>query len=195
MISWVYFFCLFFIFIADEPKYYWWEITVIFKKMLLTGAMGVIAAGSSLQLILALLIVLFDMLLVLKIAPFLDDADDYLSFLTSLQMLLTLLGGLMIKTDSPTHPQYDPSFMGPVLVFINSLGFFALIVSLTTLHPKVRSWLNNRRKNDDVDHVNSSKVMPSETSSPALDNKNKPGANKKDKKINSNDSQNFKEWN
>lgn len=111
--------------IIDEPKYWYWEITVIFKKMLLTGAMTVIAAGSSAQLVIALLIVMINLLLVLKLAPFVDNADDYLSCLTSVQMFLILLGGLLIMTDNPSKKTYDQHFMGPTMVGINSVGFFA----------------------------------------------------------------------
>jgi hypothetical protein len=117
--------------------------------MLLTGAITVIGAGSSTQLVVAFLIVLFNMLLILKLGPFIDDFDDYLSFLCSLQMLLTLLGGLLIKTDNPQDPTYDSGLMGPLLVVINSLSFFALALSLAILHPKVRrKWANVRVSSD-----------------------------------------------
>ena len=69
-----------------EPKYWYWEVTVILKNMMLTGAMTVIATGSSAQLVIALLIVLINLLFVFKLGPFVHDADDYLSFLTSCQM-------------------------------------------------------------------------------------------------------------
>jgi hypothetical protein len=129
-----------------EPTYWYWEVTVIFKKMLLTGAMTVIAAGSSAQLVIALLIVLANMQFILKLGPFVDTADDYLSFLTSCQMFLTLLGGLLIMTDDPTQPTYDASFMGITMVAVNTVGFVALVVSLLALHPRCRRKLNGKQK-------------------------------------------------
>ena len=45
----------------------------------------VIAQGSSAQILIAIMIVLFFMLSVLKMGPFEADADDWLSFCTSLQ--------------------------------------------------------------------------------------------------------------
>jgi len=122
--------------------------------MLLTGAMTIIAAGSSAQLVIALLIVMIDLLLVLKLGPFTDDSDDILSFLTSGQMFLTLLGGLLIMMDKPTDPTYDPTFMGIAMVVVNSFGFFALIVSLVALHPKCRNKINGQEK------VDGTKVAP-----------------------------------
>ncbi len=125
-----------------EPRYYYWEVTVILKKMLLTGAMTIIAAGSSAQLVIALVIVLFNMVLVLKAGPYVDATDDYLASLTSLQMLMTLLGGIMIKTDNPDDPTYDPAMLEGLLIAINSLGFVALAISLAMLHPRCRKRVN-----------------------------------------------------
>ena len=128
---------------------------------MLTGAMTIIQAGSSAQLVIALLVVLINMLFVLKLAPFADDADDYLSFLTSFQMLLTLLGGLLIKTDNPDDPTYDVGMVGVVLIIVNSFGFIALAFSLLALHPKVRACLNNLSKSKVVaSDVSSTQVMP-----------------------------------
>ena len=128
---------------------------------MLTGAMTIIQAGSSAQLVIALLVVLINMLFVLKLAPFADDADDYLSFLTSFQMLLTLLGGLLIKTDNPDDPTYDVGMVGVVLIIVNSFGLIALAFSLLALHPKVRACLNNLSKPKVVaSDVSSTQVMP-----------------------------------
>ena len=128
---------------------------------MLTGAMTIIQPGSSAQLVIALLIVLINMLFVLKLAPFADDADDYLSFLTSFQMLLTLLGGLLIKTDNPADPTYDAGMVGMVLIVVNSFGFIALALSLIALHPKVRACLNNCSKSKVArSDVSQTQVMP-----------------------------------
>jgi hypothetical protein len=154
------------LYLQYEPKYWYWEVTVIFKKMLLTGAMTVIAAGSSAQLVIALLIVLTNVLFILKTAPFVDDADDFLSFMTSCQMFFTLLGGLLLMTDNPTSITYDANFMGVALVAINSVGFLALLFSLIALHPKCRKRLNGT-KNEEGEEVfggrNKTKVTPIES--------------------------------
>ena len=159
-----------FCFHTDEPPYWYWEVTVILKKMMLTGAMTIVAPGSSAQLVIALLIVMVNMLLILKLAPFLDDADDMLAFLTSVQMMLTLLGGLLLMTDNPTDPTYDPNFMGVTLVVINAFGFVALMFGLVALHPAVRRRINNfgapkkkePEKGDDggSDTGSSTKIVP-----------------------------------
>ena len=126
---------------------------MILKKMMLTGAMTIVAAGSSAQLFIALIIVLFNMILVLKAGPYVDVTDDYLASLTSLQMLMTLLGGIMIKTDNPNDPTYDPAMLEGLLIAINSLGFVALIISLAMLHPSCRKQVNGDTANAETQVV------------------------------------------
>ena len=131
-----------------------------FFSVMLTGAMTIIEPGSSAQLVIALLVVQINMLFVLKLGPFVDDADDYLSFLTSFQMLLTLLGGLLIKMDTPDDPTYDANVMGVILIVINSFGFIALALSLMALHPKVRACLNRSPKSKSGGIATRTQVMP-----------------------------------
>jgi hypothetical protein len=108
--------------------------------MLLTGAMCVIGSGSSAQVLIAILLVLFFMLLVFKTAPFIDEVDDMLSFLTSLQMMLTLLGGFALLTDNKN--EYDRDTFGTALVAINFVAVIFLLISCIALIPAVRSRLN-----------------------------------------------------
>lgn len=106
--------------------------------------MTVIGAGNPIQIIIALLIVLLNMLAVLKLGPFVDEADDWLSFLTSFQMLMTLLGGLILKMQetSEADSKFDSDTIGVILIVINCIGFFALAISLLILHPKIRKCVN-----------------------------------------------------
>ena len=95
-----------------------------------------------------------------------------------MQMMLTLLGGLLLMTDNQDEPTYDSSFMGYLLIIVNSAGFFALILSLLALHPKIRKRLNSskssnsssRSSNKDFDKMkyikagsSATKVIPSST--------------------------------
>ncbi len=92
-----------------------------------------------------------------------DEIDDHLAFLTSLQMFLTLLAGLLIKTDNPSNPTYDRAFLAAALVGINCLGFVALAVSLVLLHPKCRTRGSTGSKCSSSAPANSAtKVVPSD---------------------------------
>ena len=155
------------LYLQYESKYWYWEVIVILKKMLLTGAMTIVASGTSAQLAVAIIVVLTNLLIVLKTGPFVDAADDYLSFLTSLQMFMTLFGGLLLMTDHPIKPTYDRAFMGICLIVINSFGFIALALSLVAMHPRVRKCLNDTGKKEE--NNNASKVFPTDYGAKELD--------------------------
>ena len=120
-------------FVKYEQDYYLFEVAVIFKKMLLTGALTVVAPGSTVQVVIGIIIVLFNLLYVLKTGPFADPSDDFLAFSTSLQMIFTLLVAILLMTNKDTT-QYDPNFADVVLVMVNSFSMLALMFSIIAMH-------------------------------------------------------------
>ena len=131
-----------------EPKYWWWEVLVIFKKMLLTGAISIVAPGNPLQIVVAILIVIINLLLTLKFAPFEDQTDDCLAFMTSVQMFLTLFGGLLLVMNNAESPQFESDGMGTMMVAINSFAFVFFFLSLLALIPCIRKRINGKKTND-----------------------------------------------
>jgi hypothetical protein len=128
--------------VDSEPWAYLFEIVVIFKKMLLTGALTIIAPGSPVQLVVAIVIVLFDLLVQLKLGPYKDFTDDVLSFLVSLQLTMTLILGLFLSSVDQQGTDVDEEFIGFALILLNSVSFFALFISLILMHPKLRKKVN-----------------------------------------------------
>ena len=116
------------------------ELIVIAEKALLTGGMVLIAPGTSLQLMIAIIIVLGFFGAMLKYRPYVYEEDDNLSTLTHFQILLSLLGGLALLTDhdDPNQKTFSPVTMGVVGIFLNSLSWLVLLVSICMLHPKCR---------------------------------------------------------
>ena len=87
-----------------EERYYYFEIVNVIHKMLMTGAMVVIAPGTSAQPLVATLFQMGYLLLVLKTAPFISDADDYSSFNSALTLALSMLCGFAIMADEGKAP-------------------------------------------------------------------------------------------
>ena len=85
--------------VHSEEEYWYFEVFVILEKMVLTGGMCLVADGSTVQTLAALLVSFVYMMFVLRTAPFLHDNDDVLSFITSLQLVLTFLGALILQMD------------------------------------------------------------------------------------------------
>jgi hypothetical protein len=129
-----------------EGDFYMWEIAVMMKKMTLTGAMVVISPGSSVQILVGLLIAIAYMLCVLKLAPFVQDADDWLSFVTSLQLSLTMLFGLVLLMDTNDKKTYNVSLIGYILVAIHVATFVLFVALVSLVIPCCRKRVSSRSK-------------------------------------------------
>lgn len=103
-----------------ELKYYLWEPLMMLYKMALAGAMVAIAPGSSLQLLIALLVSCTFMLMVLKAAPFKGHQEDLLSFFTSLSLSCSLLLGFALVTDNKVEPTFNVEVVGVLLIMANT---------------------------------------------------------------------------
>ena len=138
-----------------EPRYWYWEVVVIIEKMLLTGVMSVVGVGSSSQLLIAAMLVLLYLLLVLRLGPFADDYDDGINFMMCLQLLLTLMGGLLIMTDDPNDRTYPDNDMNSLLIGFNMAGIMLFFMSLLLLIPCVRRFVDRviRQEKDLVHKV------------------------------------------
>ena len=78
--------------LADEPKYWWFELLILLNKTMMCGGLVVLAPGSPLQVLAAILIMLLHLLLVLKLAPFVNESEDWSAMLTTLGLCLLSLG-------------------------------------------------------------------------------------------------------
>ena len=74
---------------------------ILLNKTLMCGGLVVIAPGSPLQVVFAILIMLLHLLFVLKLAPYVKDSEDWSAFFSSLGLCLMSLGALamMLKVE------------------------------------------------------------------------------------------------
>ena len=124
-------------------------MVVILQKMIMTGAMCVVAQGSSVQLLIAILVMLMYMLLgkknlfclyngcffcselfvflsffflaVLKTAPFEADSEDWSAFVACVALTLTTIGGFALIMDDPATRTYESAVLAVILIGINVL--------------------------------------------------------------------------
>ena len=104
-----------------EPKYWWYELVEILKKMLMTGALCVVTPGSPLQLVTAIIIMTVSMVMVLKMAPYSNSTDDWMSFLSNCALVVTTFGGLLIIMDGAEKGKnnFDSLLIGLILLWVN----------------------------------------------------------------------------
>lgn len=107
-------------------------------KVLMTGALVLVGQGSSIQPLVGVLFELAYLLAVLKFSPYLSDDDDTSSFVSSLAIVLTTLGAVMLITESYKAEEEDRSFndnfVGSFMVCISAFtaGFETLMIFWST---------------------------------------------------------------
>jgi len=65
---------------------------VLLNKTMMCGGLVILAPGSPLQVLFAILIMMFHLLFVLKLAPYVKDSEDWSAFLSTLGLCLLSLG-------------------------------------------------------------------------------------------------------
>ena len=110
-----------------ETRFYYWECIEMIKKMMLTGGLVLLAPGSSAQILLGILITLVYLCLVLKFEPYNEDEDDFLQFVATITILLTLISGLALRSDDVNKGYYESHLMASLLILINCSIFVAFV--------------------------------------------------------------------
>merc|ERR1711865_850610 len=110
-----------------EPKYWYFEIIIIMHKCVMTGGMVIVGNGTPTQPLVAMLIQLIFLLVVLKMAPYNDDLDDWSSFVCSLALTLTTFAGFLLmisEKNTGDLPVLSAGLLTALLIGINALCFF-----------------------------------------------------------------------
>jgi len=122
---------------------------VILTKMVMTGMIVIIEPGSPVQMVVAILVMETYLLIVLKTSPFISDADDVSVFVSSLALVLTTLGGLVLFLD-PEELFFHRKAIGVGIIAMNVsvlvLQFSVLIFIKCGLEEGVSSTLKVIRR-------------------------------------------------
>jgi hypothetical protein len=76
-----------------ETSYWWMEVAILYYKVFLTGVLTVIAPGSPIQLLVALIVCFGFLVAISHLAPYTGDDADVLSFLCTISLCFTILDG------------------------------------------------------------------------------------------------------
>jgi hypothetical protein len=85
---------------AYEPKSWWFECCCTMRKMILTGALVIFGPGTSVQVVTALIICIAWIMLLSNLGPYDSDLDGRLAQVEALQVLFTLLIGLVLQLEA-----------------------------------------------------------------------------------------------
>jgi hypothetical protein len=83
-----------------EPEFWMWESIEMIKKAFLTGGVLLISPGSSTQILSAIFVLLFYLMLVIRLEPYDDLVDDRLQVLATFATMLNMIIGLLLRLES-----------------------------------------------------------------------------------------------
>ena len=86
-----------FVYSSYSEHAYWWELTELVRKLLLTGVVIFVAPGSLSQLAFAFLVNLFFFVLHINVDAFVERAESKLMFYSLLSTLITVFSGIILK--------------------------------------------------------------------------------------------------
>ena len=127
---------------------------ILFNKTMMCGGLVVLAPGSPLQVLFAILIMQFHLLFLSKLAPYVKDSEDWSSFFATLGLCLISLGAYSMMLDLKGNEQRIiglvttvlPYFCIAVVVGIMILYDFGLKDRCCCASNKAASLMNKKQK-------------------------------------------------
>jgi hypothetical protein len=118
-----------------DPESWWFEFGCTVRKMILTGALVLFGAGSTPQVLTALAVCILWFALIANCKPFAANSDDRLAQVEGLQLLFTLLLGLVIqieanasKDTTKTGAWGDQDSLAMILIAMNCIVVLLAVV-------------------------------------------------------------------
>jgi hypothetical protein len=125
---------------AYEPKYWWFESAIMINKALLTGGLVLVAPGTSVQILVGLVLALGFSVLLMQTKPYEDDDDDKLQTIATVSTVSTLLIGFALKVDRKAEGEageFDTALLDIILiglfVGVGVSGVYMMLKSLPCL--------------------------------------------------------------
>ena len=136
----------------------------------------VLNPGSPTQVVCAILIMLFHLLLVLKTAPYVSDSEDWSAFASALGLTLTYVGALIKMLQEQRRKEYDVSELNYADTAIDVLPIACVaIVVVIMIFVDCGLWNRMCKRNRADGNTNTTQVKPiasAEDGKVALGNEN-----------------------
>ena len=92
-----------------KPEFYMWEVSEMYRKVILTGVVSVVKPGSMVQISVASVISLTFLVAHAHAYPFKDDDQNQLKLACEVSLMLVLLGTALLRARLPrVHPAFAP---------------------------------------------------------------------------------------
>ena len=116
-----------FLFNNYHERVYWFEWVEVNRRILLSGVLVLFGSGSTVQSAFSILICLASITLYSIYVPLKDDADNFLQWITQMQLFLVLLTILLMKVDSAEDSSADQTYLGWLLIAMTFPGYLVMV--------------------------------------------------------------------
>ena len=127
---------------------------ILLNKTMMCGGLVVLAPGSPLQVLAAILIMMLHLLFVLKLAPYVKDSEDWSAFLSTLGLCLLSLGAYSMMLDLKEIEMQTIGLVTtilPLLCIVSVLGILIFVdcglLNALTGNKKKKSQMTESVKN------------------------------------------------
>ena len=101
---------------------------ILLNKTMMCGGLVVLAPGSPLQVLAAILIMMLHLLFVLKLAPYVKDSEDWSAFLSTLGLCLLSLGAYSMMLQLEENEMVFVDIITTVLPLLCILFVFGIML-------------------------------------------------------------------
>jgi hypothetical protein len=136
-----------FLYAGYRDEVWYFELIDTFHKLFITSIL--VFFDESVQLSIGMLVVMTYTIIILRMNPYLQKADDKLHLLANVEIFLLLLAGAVFyEMDTVTFSKTDDVVMSVALIFI-ALLFFSVFLMLAwqVLGKQVRMWYSDYKTN------------------------------------------------
>jgi hypothetical protein len=132
-----------FLYNAYRPSMFLWDAWELVKTLFLTSIIILIAPGKTSQVVAGGLANLLFLIVIMYFQPHKNNVDRNLAILVDIALTLTMLIGLLLKTDTAVKDSWNKYIIDLSLIIIN--GSVALVSCYAIIFPICKSWYNNRQ--------------------------------------------------
>jgi len=119
-----------FVYSSYADHAYYWELTELVRKLLLTGVVIFVAPGSLSQLAFAFLVTLMFFVLHIEVGAFPDPSESNLMFVSLLSVLITVFCGIIIKGQEAEDQTWIEGFFIKAVLLVSNGAITAIFVYL-----------------------------------------------------------------
>eukprot|EP00942_MAST-04A_sp_MAST-4A-sp1_P010810 g10810.t1 len=128
------------LYLSYERQYWYWESVEMLKKMVLAGGLVIVAPESSAQVLIGTLVTMSYLLVTVRFQPYDDQVEDNIQIITSIQILLYFIIGLVLRMDS--EDEYEKIVVGTLLVTMNGIVILISLSLTAAALPKLKFNVN-----------------------------------------------------